>query len=51
MGVSLPGQDDVEESLKELSELAQTAGAQTVGYVIQSREAAGIPVLMLEKER
>ncbi len=38
VGVSLPGQDDVEESLKELSELAQTAGAQTVGYVIQSRE-------------
>ncbi len=38
VGVSLPGQDDTEDSLKELSELAQTAGAETVGYVIQSRE-------------
>ena len=38
VGVSLPGQDDTEDSLKELLELAQTAGAETVGYVIQSRE-------------
>ena len=38
VGVGLPGQDDVEDSLKELSELAATAGAQTVGQVIQSRE-------------
>ena len=38
VGVGLPGQDDVEDSLKELSELAATAGAQAVGQVIQSRE-------------
>ena len=38
VGVGLPGQDDVEDSLKELSDLAATAGAQTVGQVIQSRE-------------
>ena len=38
VGVGLPGQDDIEDSLKELSELAATAGAQTVGQVIQSRE-------------
>ncbi len=38
IGVGLPGQDDVEDSLKELSELAATAGAQTVGQVIQSRD-------------
>lgn len=38
VGVGLPRQDDVEDSLKELSELAATAGAQTVGQVIQSRE-------------
>lgn len=38
VGVGLPGQDDIEDSLKELSELAATAGAQTVGRVIQSRE-------------
>lgn len=38
VGVSLQGQDDTQESLKELSELAKTAGAETVGYVIQSRD-------------
>lgn len=38
VGVSLQGQDDTQKSLKELSELAKTAGAETVGYVIQSRD-------------
>ena len=38
VAVSLPGEADVEGSLKELSELAVTAGAETVGTVIQSRE-------------
>lgn len=38
VGVSLPGQDDTEESLQELSELAATAGAETVGFCIQSRD-------------
>ena len=36
--VGLPGQDYIEDSLKELSELAATAGAQTVGQVIPGRE-------------
>ena len=31
--------EDTEESLEELSELAKTAGAQTVGTIIQNREA------------
>ena len=34
VGVGLPGQDDIEDSLKELSELAATAGAQTVGQFL-----------------
>lgn len=38
VAVSLQGQDDVESSLDELSELASTAGAETVGRLIQSRE-------------
>ena len=50
VGVGLPGQDDIEDSLKELSELAATAGAQTVGQVIQSREQIH-PEPMSEKER
>ena len=37
-GVSVGRQEDVEASLKELSELASTAGAQTVGTVIQTRD-------------
>lgn len=37
-GVNIDGQEDVEGSLKELAELAATAGAQTVGTVIQSRD-------------
>ena len=39
VAVSLQGQDDVDSSLDELSELAATAGAETVGRMIQSREA------------
>lgn len=38
VAVSLQGQDDVDSSLDELSELASTAGAETVGRLIQSRE-------------
>ncbi len=38
VAVSLQGQDDVESSLDELSELAATAGAVTVGRIVQSRE-------------
>ena len=39
IGVSISDGDDTEESLKELKELADTAGAETVGTVIQKREA------------
>ena len=39
VAVSLQGQEDVESSLDELSELAATAGAETVGRLVQSREA------------
>ena len=39
IGVSVSDGDDTEESLKELKELADTAGAETVGTVIQKREA------------
>lgn len=39
LGVSLSKNDDAEESLQELEELVATAGAQSVGCVIQSREA------------
>ena len=39
VGVSTSDHDDTEESLKELAELVRTAGAQTVGMVIQNREA------------
>lgn len=38
VGVSLPGQEDVDASLDELAELATTAGAESVGRIIQSRE-------------
>ena len=33
------GDENIHESLDELEELAQTAGAQTVGKIIQNREA------------
>lgn len=39
VGVSLQEGDDTEDSLEELSELVATAGAETVGRVIQKREA------------
>lgn len=38
VGVSLPGQEDVERSLDELAELALTAGAETVGRMTQARD-------------
>ena len=38
VGVSVDDGDDTEESLDELAELALTAGAETVGRVIQNRE-------------
>ncbi|RGU90871.1 GTPase HflX [Clostridium sp. AF15-17LB] len=38
VGVSTSDQDDTRKSLDELAELAATAGAETVGRVIQSRE-------------
>lgn len=38
VGVAVRDGDDTEQSLKELRELASTAGAVTVGMVIQNRE-------------
>ena len=38
VGVCLPGQEDIDASLEELSELAKTAGAVTLGKVVQSRD-------------
>ena len=38
VGLNLPGEEDVQGSLDELKELAATAGAETVGQLIQSRE-------------
>ena len=38
VGVCLPGQEDIDASLEELSELAKTAGAVTVGKDVQSRD-------------
>ncbi len=39
IGVSTENSHETEESLDELEELAKTAGAETVGKVIQNREA------------
>lgn len=39
VGVQMNDNEDTQESLDELEELAQTAGAVTVGKVIQNREA------------
>jgi GTPase len=39
VGVALGAAEETQESLFELEELAQTAGAQTVDYVIQARES------------
>ena len=39
IGVRTEDTPDVEASLNELAELVRTAGAETVGYVIQSRES------------
>lgn len=38
VGVNTSGQEETENSLKELAELVHTAGAETVGCVIQARE-------------
>ncbi len=38
VGISLFSKEDAEDSLKELAKLADTAGAETVGIVIQARE-------------
>lgn len=39
IGVSTREEDDTESSLAELAELVKTAGAKTIGMVIQNREA------------
>lgn len=39
VGVQTREEDDTKESLEELEELVKTAGAETLGTVIQSREA------------
>lgn len=39
VAVSLADNDDTEESVDELAELVETAGAETVGRVIQKRES------------
>lgn len=39
VGVATSDFDDTKESLEELKELAKTAGAETVGMIIQNREA------------
>lgn len=38
VGVSVDEQDDTRDSLAELAELVQTAGAEAVGMIIQNRE-------------
>lgn len=38
VGISISDADDTKDSLEELEELAKTAGAKTVGVVIQNRE-------------
>ncbi len=38
VAVQLQDEDDTEQSLKELEELGQTAGAVTVGKIVQNRE-------------
>ena len=42
VGVSLSDQDDTKESLEELKDLVSTAGAETVGMVIQNRRITKI---------
>lgn len=39
VGVTVSDHDDTEQSLKELEELIRTAGAETVGKIIQNRES------------
>ena len=49
VGVSVHDGDDAEQSLEELEELVKTAGAVTVGKLIQSGRQC-IPVLIWEEE-
>ena len=49
VGVATRENEDVQESLDELEELVETAGAQTVGRVVQSREGS-IPAIMWVQE-
>ena len=52
IGVSVSDGDDTEESLKELKELADTAGAETVGTVIQKeKRSTQAPTSEKEKSR
>ena len=54
VGVSLSDQDDTKESLEELKDLVSTAGAETVGMVIQNRSRIvkrSTRAPMSEKER
>ena len=50
IGVQTDAGEDVEASLDELEELAQTAGADTVAKVIQNRESVH-PATYLGEER
>ena len=40
VGISTGQDEDTEGSLEELKELVKTAGAETIGTVIQNRESA-----------
>ena len=51
VGVSLSDQDDTKESLEELKDLVSTAGAETVGMVIQNREQHKIWHIMPGEQR
>ena len=50
LGVQEADGDDTEESVRELGELAATAGAQVAGSVIQRRERVFIREPILGKE-
>ena len=51
VGVSEQDGDDAEDSVAELAELVKTAGAVTVGTLIQKRELIRAPMLEPEKCR
>ena len=50
VGVQTDDHDNVEESLDELKELASTAGAVTVGRIIQNRESVHWYMLWMQPE-